>query len=79
MVYDNFFLGMEGDSMRCSCMIIKTDIAEFGNFKDLETYMRLENVHVIELLDVRYFGINLSFTKGLYTYEDILDIIKDCG
>lgn len=57
-------------------MIIKTNVAEFCSFKDIESYMRLENMHVIELLNVRYFGINLSFTRGLYTYDDILDILN---
>lgn len=56
-------------------MIIKTDSAEFGSFKDLEIYMRQEKLDTIELVDVQYWGIDLSFTKGIYTYSQILQIL----
>lgn len=57
-------------------MIIKTDYAEFGSFKDLEIFMRLEGLKTINLLDVQYWGIDLSFTKGIYTYSQILEILN---
>lgn len=59
-------------------MIIKTDCADFGSFKDLEIFMRQENLQTIELLDVQYWGIGLSFTKGTYTYSQILEILHGC-
>lgn len=56
-------------------MVIKTNFAEFGSFKDLEIFMRLECLEKIELLDVQYWGIDLTFTKGTYTYSQILQIL----
>lgn len=57
-------------------MIIKTDFAEFGCFKDLEIFMRQEHMKTVKLLEVQYWGIDLSFTKGTYTYSQILEIIN---
>lgn len=57
-------------------MIIRTNYGEFGNFKDLEIFMRLEDLETIEFLDVQYWGIDLSFTKGIYTYSQILEILN---
>lgn len=57
-------------------MIIKTSVAEFGSFKDIEIFMRLEGMAFIEILDICYWGINLGFTRGTYTYSQILEI---CG
>lgn len=57
-------------------MIIRTNYGEFGNFKDLEIFMRLEGLQTMELLDVQYWGIDLSFTKGTYTYSQILEILN---
>lgn len=57
-------------------MIIKTNVAEFGSFKDLEKYMRLEGLETVELIEVCYWGIDLGFTRGLYTYSQILEIIS---
>lgn len=59
-------------------MVIKTDVAEFGSFRDLEIYMRQEKLDAIELVDVQYWGIDLSFTKGTYTYSQILQILGRC-
>lgn len=59
-------------------MIIRTDYADFGSFKDLEIFMRQEKLEAIELVDVRYWGIDLSFTKGIYTYAQILQILGRC-
>ena len=59
-------------------MVIKTDVAEFGSFRDLEIYMRHEKLDAIELVDVHYWGIDLSFTKGTYIYSQILEILHGC-
>lgn len=57
-------------------MIIGTNYGEFGSFKDLEIFMRLEGLKIINLLYVQYWGIDLSFTKGTYTYSQILEILN---
>lgn len=59
-------------------MIIKTNFADFGSFRDLEIFMRQENLQAIELLDVQYWGIDLAFTRGAYTYSQILAILHGC-
>lgn len=52
------------------------DYGDFGSFKDLEIFMRLEGLQTVELLDIQYWWIDLSFTKGTYTYSQILEILN---
>lgn len=57
-------------------MIIQTNFGDFGSFADLEIFMRQERLETIEVVGVHYWFINLSFTAGTYTYQQILEILE---
>lgn len=47
----------------------------FGSFKDLEIYMRLEKVQEVTVKTKYYLGIELPKTK--LTYDEVLQILND--
>lgn len=58
-------------------MIIETNIGNFGNFKDLEICMRLENHDKVVINKADWWGTNLKLLKNLeLTYEEVLKMSK---
>lgn len=47
----------------------------FGSFKDLEIYMRLEKVQEVTVKTKYYLGIELP--KARLTYDEVLQILND--
>lgn len=51
-------------------MIISTNCGNFGNFKDVHTFMTLEHLEIIQIYFVSYWGTKLP-SAGLYTRKEI--------
>lgn len=59
-------------------MILKTNIGNFGNFKDLETCMRLENHDKVVIDKADWWGTNLKLMNHLeLTYAEVLKMSKE--
>lgn len=57
-------------------MVLETSVGNFGNFKDLETCMRLENHSKILVYKADWFGTNLKLVNDLeLTYSEVLNIL----
>lgn len=60
-------------------MEIKTNVGTFGNFKDVETYMRLEGLENIEVISIKALTETWERLAGQYTYSDVKQIINTKG
>lgn len=52
-------------------MEIKTNIGTFGNFRDLETCMRLEEHEKVNILSIKALLTSWEKLAGEYTYNEI--------
>ena len=58
-------------------MKIETNIGNFGDFKNLEICMRLENHKKVVINKADWWGTNLKLLKNLeLTYEEVLEMLK---
>jgi hypothetical protein len=60
-------------------MEIKTNIGTFGNFKDIEVYMRLEGHNEIDIYTIRAFMTQWEHLTGKYSYNEIKQVIDTKG
>lgn len=60
-------------------MEIKTNVGTFGNFKDIETYMRLEGHSEIDIYSIRAFMTQWEHLTGKYSYNEIKSVIDTEG
>lgn len=59
-------------------MILETNIGNFGNFKDLETCMRLEKHEKVVIHKADWWGTNLKLMNHLeLTYAEVLKMSKE--
>ncbi len=58
---------------------IRTSLGTFGNFKDLETCMRLEGYSEVDIYAIRAFMTQWEHLAGKYTYNEIKQIINTEG
>ena len=56
-------------------MEIKTNVGTFGNFKDIEAYMRLEGHSDIYIYTIRAFMAQWEHLTGKYNYDEIKRVI----
>ena len=56
-------------------MEIKTNVGTFGNFRDIETYMRLEGLEKIEVISIKALMETWERLAGQYTYNEIKQVI----
>lgn len=57
-------------------MTIKTNYGNFGGFKNLEIFMRTENIMEIEILQIDLLSIPIILPCKNYTYSEVLEIIN---
>lgn len=59
-------------------MIIATEFGNFGNFKDLHTFMRLEGKDSVFIAKADYWGINciISPQGTRFTMNEIEEILR---
>lgn len=59
--------------------LIETNVANFGNFKDIMLYMRDENMKEIEIKSIRLWdgGYLHKGLCGLLTYEEIKRVVEE--
>ena len=60
-------------------MEIKTNLGTFGDFKDLETCMRLEGHNEINIYAIRAFMTQWEHLTGKYSYDEIKSVIDTKG
>jgi len=59
-------------------MVLETSLGNFGNLKDLETCMRLENHSIVVIHKADWWGTNLKLLNRLeLTYTEVLEMIKE--
>ncbi|HHW90087.1 MAG TPA: hypothetical protein GX745_04200 [Clostridiales bacterium] len=60
-------------------MEIKTNIGTFGNFKDIEIYMRQERHSEINIYAIRAFMAEWEHLTGIYSYNEIKQVSDTKG
>lgn len=60
-------------------MIISTEFGNFGSFKDLHIFMKIEGKNSVFISSVNYWGINCLFAKCGTTFvlEEIAEIAEN--
>lgn len=60
-------------------MEIKTNIGTFGDFKDVETCMRLEGHEKVKVISIKAMMTTWESIIGEYTYNEIKQVINTKG
>jgi hypothetical protein len=60
-------------------MEIKTNVGTFGDFKDIEAYMRLESHSEVDIYAIRALMTTWEHLTGRYSYDEIRQIINTEG
>lgn len=56
-------------------MTITTNLGNFHGFKNIEIFMRLENISEIEIQNIKLLSMPLG-KQGKYNYNEILEILN---
>lgn len=62
-------------------MTISTEFGNFGSFKDLNTFMRLESKESVFVSSADYWGINCIISRRgtVFTKKEIEEICSECN